>query len=1375
MKNKSKPKSIVTTLILSFFVLSLAALIISGAIQLYFSIRAQQSAISSNQKLIAQDAAKSVSTFILDIQIGLKTTVWMSDPNTLDRIKRKDLLESLLGLYPPLKELVLLDQNDKITMGVSRRSFLSFERAGMKYKEEAIQQAHQKKTFISPVYIDNVTSEPLVLLVVPVKDVFGDFKGTLIGEMNLKFMWDLVDRIKIGESGYAYVVDKKGNLIAFGDPSRVLKGENVKNLMPVSEFIHHFSSDGSKEITMYKGIKNENVVGMYVPLGSPDWAVIIALPWKDAYGGIINQGIIGLLTLLSMAVIVSYLGIYLARRLSVPIVNLMTTANRIAGGERNLQAKIEGPKEIASLALAFNSMTNQLSNSLNGLEKQIIEVKNAKEALDKSERRFRAMIEHSSDAISLINEQGNVIYDSPSAQNLSGYKIEERIGKSGFDTIYPDDLGKVKDTLTKLINNPNSIHTLQFRVVKKDGSTWWSEGIATNKLQEPDIKAIIINYRDITERKQYEEELRQNAEYFRNMFKNHGSIMLLIDPENGTILDANLSAEKFYGYPAEKLCQMNLNEINLLSPEEIKQKIKQANFGFMNSFLFQHRLANGDFRTVEVHSSPFISKSKQILFSIINDVTERKQAEDALKMFQFSIDHATDAIFWMNKKGGFSYVNEQACASLGYTREELLSLCIWDIDPVYTKEQWNRNWELYQKDHQGGSEHLESIHRQKDGTVFPVEVSSNHIWFGDAELHVAHVRDITERKRSEEILRKNEAKLSSIFRVAPTGIGVVINRILIEVNDRICNMVGFSKEELVGKSARVLYPSDEEFEYVGKEKYNQINEFGIGTVETKWQHKDGHILDILLSSAPINPFELQEGVTFTALDITERIRVEKALHESEEKFSKIFYSSPIPMTFSRVSDQCYVDVNDAFLKQRGFQRDEVIGHTALDLGIWVEPESREEMLRILHLEKSHHSYESKFRSKTGKIDTSILTREMIELGGEKYYIATSLDITDRKKAEEALRESEERFRRIFEEGQIGITIAGPNYNFINANPAFCRMIGYTVEELKNLSFKNITPTDRLKTDSDNIDAISRGEQKQYKTEKQYLRKDGKLFWGSLMTSAIRDNSDNVIIYIAMVEDITDRKKAEEEIKKLNDELEQRVQQRTAQLEEANKELEAFAYSVSHDLRAPLRAIDGFGLALQEDYYDLFDNQAKNYIDRIRSNSQRMSTLIDDLLNMSRVVRREMNKKGVNLSKIAEDTFKELTEFVGKRKIILNLSREMFDFADPQLIKLCFQNLFDNALKFSQRNKKTTIEVGFEEKNNQKIYYVRDNGVGFDEKYSSKLFGVFQRLHTQEEFPGTGVGLATVQKIINKHGGKIWAESKLNKGTTFYFTLNEIDH
>jgi len=257
----------------------------------------------------------------------------------------------------------------------------------------------------------------------------------------------------------------------------------------------------------------------------------------------------------------------------------------------------------------------------------------------------------------------------------------------------------------------------------------------------------------------------------------------------------------------------------------------------------------------------------------------------------------------------------------------------------------------------------------------------------------------------------------------------------------------------------------------------------------------------------------------------------------------------------------------------------------------------------------------------------------------------------------------------------------------------------------------------------------------------------------------------------LVKQIITRKKAEEEIQKFNTELEQRIIERTAQLEITNKELESFAYSVSHDLRAPLRSIDGFSQALLEDYYEQLDDQGKNYLSRVRSSAQKMALLIDDLLNLARVTRTSMNPVKVDLSAIAESITQELRENDKQRRAVFLITPDLTDRGDSTLLSIVLQNLLDNAWKFTSKKPETRIEFGTVVMGGRRTYFIRDNGAGFNMNYADKLFTPFQRLHKPDEFAGTGIGLATVQRIIHRHNGKVWAEGEVEKGVTFYFTLD----
>ena len=330
---------------------------------------------------------------------------------------------------------------------------------------------------------------------------------------------------------------------------------------------------------------------------------------------------------------------------------------------------------------------------------------------------------------------------------------------------------------------------------------------------------------------------------------------------------------------------------------------------------------------------------------------------------------------------------------------------------------------------------------------------------------------------------------------------------------------------------------------------------------------------------------------------------------------------------------------------------------------------------------------------------------------------------------------------------------------LSLNNAACAMFGYPRDELLGLHFSVLFPQqNRTDIQQQILDPLWK--KGALERETQLMRKDTSLFDAQLSLSALKDDKGDVTAIVFFSMDITSRKIAES-----------LLQLKTDELGQANKELEAFSYSVSHDLRAPLRSIDGFSQLLLEDYYDILDKQGKDYLNRVRLTSKRMGALIDDILKLAQVGRRQLTRLPVNLSQLASSIIEQLKSAHPGRQVEIIIQDSLTAHGDEPLLRIALQNLLENAWKYTQKETHPRIEFGLSGDYSNNVYFVKDNGIGFDMKYADKLFGAFQRLHRSSDFEGTGVGLATVQRVIHRHGGRVWAFSALNKGATFYFTLN----
>jgi PAS domain S-box-containing protein len=505
-----------------------------------------------------------------------------------------------------------------------------------------------------------------------------------------------------------------------------------------------------------------------------------------------------------------------------------------------------------------------------------------------------------------------------------------------------------------------------------------------------------------------------------------------------------------------------------------------------------------------------------------------------------------------------------------------------------------------------------------------------------------------------------------------------------------------------------------------------------------------------------------------------RFDAEQALVASEKRFSAAFHLSPVGCAISRSADDVITDVNDVFGEMLGRRKEEIIGHTPAELSIYSDPGELTKMATELAAHGAIENFELRLTPRSGSERTVLTSARLIEIGGEAHYLGSLLDITERKQAEKELaaRDAELRTMAQSSPGLVGTFYLRPDGTMCMpyASPQIEHLFGLRPEDVVNDAtplLNRTHPDDATRV----IESIreSGHTMTPWRCEYRVIHPERGELWLEGTTNP-RPHPEGGVIWYGFVHDISRRKYAEEEILRLNQDLERRVTHRTSELESANRELEAFAYSVSHDLRAPLRAIDGFSQLLLDDHAGRLDAVGKDYLTRVRMGAQRMGQLIDDLLSLSRVNRSEMAIQTVDLSVIAARIGEDLRRSEPGRHVTLSIQKDVVVRGDGRLLAIVLENLLGNAWKYTSRHQTAQIVFGVEQRKGVREYFVQDDGAGFEMRYVDKLFGAFQRLHNVGDFPGTGIGLATVQRIIHRHGGTVSAEGAVEKGARIAFTL-----
>ena len=988
-------------------------------------------------------------------------------------------------------------------------------------------------------------------------------------------------------------------------------------------------------------------------------------------------------------------------------------------------------------------------------------------------RRLAAGVDSSADAIFSKDRDCRITSWNRGAERLYGYTASEIVGQHVSVLVPADRVGEEQGILDRVLRGED-VGRYETQRLAKDG-TVIDVSITVSPIYgtSGDVIGASSIHRDITEQKRAEEELRLRAELLDLA---HDAVIVR-DPAESRVRFWNCEAQAIYGYSPEEALGRVTHELLATVFPEPRQTVDDA-LAREGRWVGELRHTRKDGTVIVVSSRQALQRSSDgwpsAVIELNSDITERKRAEEELAHIAGLLERTEE----VSGTGGWEY--DVATGELTWTDE---------VYRIYGVERTSDPTEVTEAIAAFDPESATIIDAAferlvAEGVPYDLELGliradGRRVWvrtIGRAVLDDGRVvrvggniSDVTERKRVEEALRASDQLFHSGFDDSPTGMALTgLDGSLVEVNAAFARMLGFDDpEQLAGQDfARFTHPDDVAANREGIRM--MVEERKPYVAEKRYIARDGDVVYALMGSAAVLDADGRPSMLFTQVqDITERKFAEAALRASEERFRGGFENSPIGMALVDLNGR-YLEVNATHARMLGVDDPrEMIGLSFED---FVHPDDVADTyasIERLHETGSDHG-ERRYIRKDGVTVYALFGSSVVrDVDGQPSVLFSQVeDITERKLAEAALRASEQRFRGGFENSPIGMALTGLDGRLVEVNATFAGMLGYDdPAELAGQSFANIVHPDEVALGQETIKRIM--EKGSYHGERRYIRRDGSVVYALYGATLVRDADGRPSVLFGQVQDITERKLAETEVLRLNAELEQRVLRRTAELRAANQELEGFAYSLAHDLRAPARAINGFGAALSQNHGDELGDRGRETLDRIRRASARMGELIDAMLLLSDLTRRELSITSVDLSAVAREISEELRARDPARGVEFVIDDGLETVGDLRLVRVLMRNLLENAWRFTGPREHARIEVM---RAGAGVFAVRDNGVGFNMDFAGLLFEPFARLHREDEFPGIGVGLTTVERIVRRHGGAVWGEGRPGDGATLYFTL-----
>jgi len=983
----------------------------------------------------------------------------------------------------------------------------------------------------------------------------------------------------------------------------------------------------------------------------------------------------------------------------------------------------------------------------------VTRMKQTEGALRESEERFRLALRNSPVAVSVMDRDLRYVW----AYNQRTATPEEIIGRTDADIFTADEAAHSTAIKRRVLEEGVEVHDQQW-LDRPGGRIFLDVYYEPVRDEAGRVTGVGIATVDLTQRKLVEEALAESEERFRALYEQSHDAIVLTDPrDEGCILAANLAACRMLGWAEEEIVGRGRDVLfDPADPGTVALLQERARTGAAFTELM-YRRRDGSTFPGEVTTALFTDGRGELRsVAIIRDITDRKEVEAALResetRFRSLSETSPIAISVTTADGRTLYVNRAHEELFGYTSGDPERT---QADDFYFDPR-DRETMLGLLREQGTVRDHEVRLLRRDGTPFWASLSVSPIVFGGERAILGLIIDITERKDAAEALRESEERFRALYESSRDAIVLTDpqdeGRIL-AANPAACRMLGWAEEELVGRGRdAMLDPDDPAVAAVLRERGRD----GAAFTELMYRRRDGSTFPGELGTALFRDSRGDVRSVAIIRDITERKRFEHALAESEADarsfMENMVDACAICETVCDADrtpvDIRLVDVNPALERELGLPASAIVGRTATEIlpelaAFWFD--------RFLEVERTGAAIEVEepfpalgrwyrvvgFPVRGGR--TAVLFR----------------DITLRKQAEEALAESEERYRSLVENSIDAVLLTAPDGSILAANPEACRIYGMTEEELiqggRNAIIDPADPQLALALEE-------RQRTGRFKGELRQRRKDGTVFPGEVSTALFTDPSGAVLTTM-IVRDVTERKEAEAALHGYAERL------RTS-----NEELQRFAYVASHDLQEPLRSIVSFSQLLERRYRGKLDTDADEYIDFIVEGGNRMQALIRDLLQLSRIETQAQPPVPIGAGAVVADAVSTLEPLICETGAMVTVGPMPTVMADPGQLEQVFVNLIGNAIKYRRNDVPPAIQISGWRVGPMVEIAVKDNGIGIEPEYFDRIFEMFQRLHTHDEYGGTGIGLAVVKKIVERHGGTVRVESTPGEGSTFFFTL-----